>query len=90
MSILTRFRGNGDHVLAHRHCKNHPAELDCSEFCGCFYCFAIYPPSRINQWIDQEQTALCPECEIDSVIGSASGFPITKEFLERIDAQWFS
>ena len=48
-----------------------------------------FSPSRISQWIDQEQTALCPECEIDSVIGSASGYPITKEFLERMHAHWF-
>lgn len=33
--------------------------------------------------------ATCPKCEIDSVIGSASGYPITKEFLERINAHSF-
>ena len=37
----------------------------------------------------EEQTALCPKCEIDSVIGSASEFPITKDFLERMHAHWF-
>jgi hypothetical protein len=50
---------------------------------------ANFPPTKIREWIDQEQTALCPECEIDSVIGSASGFPITKEFLELMHAHWF-
>jgi hypothetical protein len=29
------------------------------------------------------------KCEIDSIIGSASEFPITKEFLERMHAHWF-
>jgi NAD-dependent SIR2 family protein deacetylase len=67
----------------------HRAELEKSHLCGCFYCMASFSSSKIQQWIDQEQTALCPECEIDSVIGSASGFPITKEFLERMHAHWF-
>ncbi len=91
MAFLSReFRGDDDHLVAHRHCSNHRTELEKSESCGCFYCFAIFPPSRIDEWVDQEQTALCPECGIDSVIGSASGFPITKEFLERMYAHWFS
>jgi hypothetical protein len=50
---------------------------------------AIFLPTEIQEWIDQEQTALCPKCEIDSVIGSASEFPITKDFLERMHAHWF-
>ena len=92
MTLLPRFRrlrGDKDHVIAHDHCGNHRAELNKSETCGCFYCMESFSPSRISQWIDQEQTALCPECEIDSVIGSASGYPITKEFLERMHAHWF-
>lgn len=90
MSILSRFRGEGnDHVLAHRRCVMHRTELEKSDLCGCFYCMANFSPSKIHKWTDQEQTALCPECGIDSVIGSASGFPITKEFLERMHAHWF-
>ena len=45
-----------------------------------------FPPTAIEKWCDEDstgegQTALCPRCEIDSVIGSASGYPITREFL---------
>jgi len=28
-------------------------------------------------------------CGIDSVIGSASGYPITTEFLESMNRRWF-
>lgn len=91
MTIFSRFRGeDSDHVLAHDHCSLHRAEIERSELCGCFYCMTNFPPSKIREWIDQDQTALCPECEIDSVIGSASGFLITKEFLERMHTHWFS
>lgn len=36
-----------------------------------------------------EQTAICPKCPVDSVIGSASGYPITTEFIELMYKRWF-
>jgi hypothetical protein len=35
------------------------------------------------------QTALCPKCGIDAVIGSASGYPISREFLAEMHRHWF-
>jgi hypothetical protein len=52
-------------------------------------CDALFSPAEIIQWVDDGRTALCPKCEIDSVIGSASGYPITKNFLERMHSHWF-
>lgn len=82
-----------DHIRAHRHSIYHREELLASEQCGCFYCCAIFPPSHIREWTDcwesVGQTALCPECGIDSVIGSESGYPITREFLMEMRAYWF-
>jgi len=60
----------------------------------------IFPPIEIQDWVDvhddneveineQGQTALCPKCGIDSVIGSKSGHPITLEFLELMHQHWF-
>jgi hypothetical protein len=46
--------------------------------------------SEIKEWIDGDKTALCPHCGIDAVIGSASGFELTKEFLHRMCEYWFS
>jgi hypothetical protein len=37
----------------------------------------------------REQSAMCPKCGIDSVIGSNSGYPITTEFLTRMKERWF-
>ncbi len=78
-----------DHIAAHEHCSTNRAEVERSEVCGCFYCMSVFPPSRITEWIDEGQTAICPECPVDSVIGSASGFPITREFLEKMHSHWF-
>jgi hypothetical protein len=74
---------------AHRHSIYHRAEVRKSETCGCFYCLAIYPLAEIAEWTDGGDTALCPRCGIDAVIGSASGYPVTREFLKEMKAVWF-
>jgi hypothetical protein len=87
---------------AHKHCSNHRDEIMGSDTCGCFYCLRIFEPSEITTWaggyIDEngrdtsgaEPFALCPGCRIDSVVGSASGLPITKEFLTEMRRYWFA
>jgi hypothetical protein len=51
------------------------------------------PPLIVdNRWVavrKTEPSALCPHCGIDTVIGSRSGFPITAEFLSRMQKRWF-
>ena len=82
------------HILAHKKSIFHKTEILNSDFCGCFHCLEIFFPEEIKQWTDQdfedkEETVLCPKCTIDSVIGSASGFPITKDFLSKMQRHWF-
>jgi hypothetical protein len=50
---------------------------------------AIYAPSEITEWVDEDQTAMCAKCGIDSVIGAASGYSVTAEFLQRMNDHWF-
>jgi hypothetical protein len=78
-----------DSIAAHKHCWHNRSELQKSRVCGCFYCMSIFLPSEIDEWTDDGQSALCPKCGIDSVIGSESGYP-TKEFLQRTNDHWFS
>jgi hypothetical protein len=80
--------------VAHVHCTRHRAEVKWSKECGCFYCCETFPPSEILEWTDEDeqgvgQTALCPRCGIDSVIGDASGFRPEPGFLEQMRACWF-
>ena len=74
---------------AHDHSFKSRAELEKSELCGCFYCEKTFSPAAIAEWIDDGQTAMCPFCGIDSVIGSASGFELSKDFLHRMNERWF-
>jgi len=80
---------NEDVVAAHKHSSIHRAELVKSTVCGCFYCMSIFPPSEIVEWVNDDLTAICPRCPVDAVIGSASGYPITTEFLQRMHDHWF-
>jgi hypothetical protein len=74
---------------AHHHSSGHRDELMRSTLCGCFYCGETFEVSQIQQWIDDGHTALCPHCEVDAVIGSASGFPVTDSFLQEMHNYWF-
>jgi hypothetical protein len=90
MNILQRTK----YHAAHQHSANHRKQVLGSEKCGCFYCLEIFSPAKIEEWVDEDEneigrTALCPFCEIDSVIGSKSGVPITKEFLKAMNQVWF-
>lgn len=84
-----------DYIEAHNFSNNHMEELKKDNLCGCFYCLKIFLPSDIKEWIiadndcDRFGTAICPYCGIDSVIGESSGYPITKEFLTKMNKYWF-
>lgn len=72
----------------HRHTRANRMELEASEACGCIACERIYFPSEIVRWIDGE-TAVCPHCGTDAVVGSASGIPIISGVLRRAHERWF-
>ncbi len=78
--------------VAHRHSAHHREELEQSDVCGCFYCCQTFTSTRIEEWLEEGAgTALCPHCGIDSVIGSASGYPAReKAFLLAMHEHWFS
>lgn len=82
-----------DYIEAHKRSASHKKQILESEHCGCFYCLHIFPPSEIDEWLDEpnnnERTALCPGCGIDSVVGSQAGFPITVALLEKMQKYWF-
>lgn len=88
-------RMDRDIIAAHTHCERHKAELLASTLCGCFWCLRVFAPSEIedDDWLDTyepDDTALCPFCGVDSVIGDASGYPITASFLAAMKAYWMT
>ena len=76
-------------IKAHKHSSMHRDSLEKDYVCGCFFCIEIFNPKEITEWIDNGQTAMCPKCGIDSIIGESSGYPIKKEFLKEMNEYWF-
>ena len=77
---------------AHKHSFKNYDEILGSKECGCFYCKAVFLSSLISEWVDEKdggQTALCPKCAIDSVIGDKSGYQLTQQFLSDMNKYWF-
>ena len=73
-----------EHFDAHKHAYRQRSELAQSDGCACFYCFEHFSPAEITTWVDHDDTAICQHCGMDAVIGSASGFPLTKVALRKM------
>lgn len=76
----------------YKHSLKNKDEVMKSNTCGCFYCREMFAPSEIKEWIDDKggDTAQCPYCMIDSVIGDASRIKITKKLLEEMYEYFFA
>lgn len=67
------------------HTRHNSEEIKQSKQCGCSYCWRIFPPSAVTAYDpNEDDTALCPYCHSDSVIGDASGYKITRRFLWKV------
>lgn len=79
---------NREKTAAHNHSRVNRAEVEQSIFCACFYCIRTFAPEEIVEWI-RDDTALCPHCCIDAVIGTASGYPLSKDWLMEMHRYWW-
>jgi len=55
---------------------------------GCFYCLQTFPPSAVEDWCDEGETAYCPRCGIDSVIGNVA-VDVSPQLLSEMHSYWF-
>jgi hypothetical protein len=86
--MRTRLDREREASRLHRHTRANRMEMEASEVCGCIACERIYFPSEIVRWVEDE-TAVCPHCGADAVVGSASGIPIMPGVLRRAHERWF-
>ena len=75
-------------VNAHSHSSHNLEEVQKSSDCGCFSCLKIFSPSEVTEWL-ADGTVVCPYCAVDSILGSMSGYPLTKDFLAEMNGRWF-
>lgn len=64
-------------------------QLEMSKKAGCYYCLSIFNPSEIEEWTGIDDSALCPKCGIDSVLGDTSPYSIDKKTLKELKDYWF-
>ncbi len=82
-----------ERYVALLHGTGNRAEIRKSKKCGCFHCLAVFPPQEIEEWVQKwagaERTALCPRCNMDSVLGDKCGYPIDAASLAKVRAVHF-
>lgn len=65
-----------------------------SSRCVCYYCRSTYTPENISEWIEEDssgvRTALCPECELDSVLGDAMQLDLSDDKIELVSKRAFN
>lgn len=82
-------------AAVHKHSSYHRAEIESAIRMMCFHCKNVISPllcgDVITEWIDSGQTALCPLCGIDSLLGywPNSSFIFNNEFIEAMHNQYF-
>jgi hypothetical protein len=85
---MTSSYSEADLVEAHSYSDRNIEQVRKSPTSGCFHCLKIFSSSEVTEWL-ADGTVLCPYCNIDSVLGSLSGYPITKDFLVEMNKRWF-
>lgn len=75
--------------FAHKRSRNNRPSLTDNETCGCFFCLATFTANDIWEWWDKGMTAVCPHCEMDSVLPDSKEYPLTEEFLKKMQMYWF-
>lgn len=74
---------------AHIYSRRNKIDVSKSQTCACFCCLRTYPSEEVGEWVRGDDTAICPYCGVDSVIGDASGLELSPEFLEGMNHYWF-
>lgn len=80
------------YLEAHAASDDNKKQLDNSKICACFCCGRVFETKIIN-WGDMAEdehgTGICPFCGTDALLGDASGFPITPEFILKMQSIFF-
>lgn len=74
---------------AYAHTIRNRAEIRQSRNCCCIDCRHIFPAGEVVDWIDDGQTAMCPYCDTDAVIGDASLYQLTEDFINTLHNEYF-
>lgn len=57
--------------------------------CVCYYCFKNFDFENIKEWVDNNDTAICPFCSVDAVIPVYEKKDKEIMFLSKVHKYWF-
>lgn len=57
--------------------------------CACYHCLKVYCPTEIKEWTDENNTAICPYCNVDAVLPVNTSDDKNIEVLSKIHKYWF-
>ena len=75
----------------HSHTLRNRLEIESSEYCHCIGCCKSYPASLVGDFIKDGngETALCPYCGTDAVIGDGCGLELNQDIMSALNKIWF-
>jgi hypothetical protein len=88
-------------LAAYHYLSKNWVHIQGSTNCGCCSCLETFAPDAIIAWTGLDmsnfndpaaansQTAMCPRCGSESVLGDKTGFPVSQNFLVRMNEAWF-
>jgi len=73
------------------HVTANKSEIKKSKRCGCVSCTRMFDASEVEDYVKDKRgdTAICPYCMVDAVIGDACGIELTQELLDELNEEWF-
>lgn len=73
----------------HAYSSHNKSLIDTSQKCYCFYCKTVMDSREIKKYTDDGQTAICPECGMDSIIPDSIGETIDETVISEMNDYWF-
>ena len=73
----------------HAYCMGNRELIARANRCYCFYCKAEMDKSEIVDYLEQENTAICPKCGVDAILPDSVREPINKTLLTQLHDYWF-
>lgn len=67
-----------------RYSRHNSIHLESGE-CGCYFCLRTFAVDEIEDWKDEGLTALCPHCDMDTILPGV----IDEDTLIEMCKRWF-
>ena len=76
----------------YKHTKNNELDILRSKNCSCLFCRQTFNARKVSEWTsgkNNQMSAICPECGMDTLVGDASGYVFGIEDLKEINHEYF-